>query len=272
VTCKCALVVILVLGFVGLSCATTRPMPLSESQPETAPLPRPLKIPGRVLGIVTAVDRESLTIQGLSIEFSGITETSHRWEGRSQLEAVTGNPLTVQSRIGLFYPDGNRPPVEEVRAVRAERRFRSLVSPDTITLTAEDGAVTVLRRSNQPPRTFEASDWLRAGGYSPRASGGNTYRLADVRVGDEVHLWLMQSDEYNLVDMITIARRPGGLVPPAPGERPDTKTRRIRHHEWMQMWQDWEEKGIPLPYDEHPGGPWPQLAPMPRELGLPAKP
>lgn len=170
----------------------------------------------------------------------------------------SGSPLIVRGAFG------------ETRVLRAE--YPSGFSADKIlTLTEADGKVTVIRSSDQPRRTYELSDWLRGGGYSPNVIERDTYRVEDVRVGDVVILRLLHSDlVHNICESIKIMRRPRGIVPPPPAELPSARN---KHADWVNALADWEERGIPLPYKYHPGGPWPQLAPPPRvsSRGLPSE-
>lgn len=236
----------------------------SVAASEVAPPPRRVNYPPRYTGVVTAVDQKSITLQGFSFDTSGATTETKQWDKRTTVSTRTGKSIVLRSTIGLLYPPKGAPPVEVLHAVRLESSHRLLVGPDSFTLTTADGTVTVLHRSDQPPRTFQVTDEHRAGGFSPNETpfSGYTYRLADVRVGDRVSVRFLSTDLFNLVDGISILRRPGGKVPPAPSEPLNISA---KHHEKMQAWQDWEDEGIPLPYKHHPGGPWPQLAPAPRE-------
>ena len=221
---------------------------------EVAPPPRlGMQIPW-FIGVVTTVGRDSITVQGFSFFIAGEFRTKLGLDGRLILYTTTtstNQPLLV-TRAG-----------QQIPAVRV------VGTREVVIFTTPDGRSTVFRRSDEPLRSFDVTDGLASGGYETDARPWDTYPLSEVRVGDEVRLRICQfPKKYNVCCGISIERRPGGRVPPAPGEDPDT---RIKHHEWMQAEQDWEEKGIPLPYKYHQGGPWPQLAPPPREV-KPAKP
>lgn len=96
------------------------------------------------------------------------------------------------------------------------------------------------------------------------------HRLADVRVGDVVRVEYHHRNGLDTCQAIDICRRPGGKIPPVPGESPHAP---FRVHERLQAYQDWEEKGIPIPPEHlpvHPGllaVPFPPVAPMPRKAG-----
>ncbi|MBA4064457.1 MAG: hypothetical protein C0501_12235 [Isosphaera sp.] len=97
-----------------------------------------------------------------------------------------------------------------------------------------------------------------------------SYRLIDLKVGDIVLIDSGICPKGELYCMaIDIVRRPGGKIPPVPGQA-------LELHLRNQAQQDWEEKGIPIParYLDHDGRcrltnpPYPPVAPQPR----PAKP
>jgi hypothetical protein len=123
--------------------------------------------------------------------------------------------------------------------------------------------------NNKKPKRVSALGTVVGG--NPQGEGrGTTYRLTDLKVGDIVSVETgitREGEEYCL--QILINRRPGGIIPPEPGERfPDRYGIHIRN----QAEQDWEEKGIPIPkkyLDPNGRTPWtnppyPPVAPMPR--------
>lgn len=114
----------------------------------------------------------------------------------------------------------------------------------------------------QPPRTFTAIGPLAEGGYIKAGHPSDQYRLSDVRVGDMVGFDWRRVGEVYEIHYVRISRRPGGRVPPSPGEMPDAK---IKYHERVQSLQDWEEKGTPIPDKYHPGGGQTGIAPPPHE-------
>lgn len=85
---------------------------------------------------------------------------------------------------------------------------------------------------------------LAKGGYLKTASGGWTYRITDVRVGDRVEIEYDRRDGIDICKKIRIDRRPNGLVPPAPGEKPDEFR---KWHEEKNADQDWEVSRMPYP-------------------------
>jgi hypothetical protein len=115
-------------------------------------------------------------------------------------------------------------------------------------------------------------------GGDPNGDGKRmTYRLSDLKVGDVVDIETgVSRDGEEWTTEIKIVRRPGGKIPPVPGEGfPGLENTHLRY----QAEQDWEEKGIPIPkkYLNKDGRypwtnpPYPPEAPMPREA-KPAKP
>lgn len=125
-----------------------------------------------------------------------------------------------------------------------------------------DKAITRIPR--QPPKTFRVSEALAAGKFDSGGGSAFSYRLSDVRVGDRVCIWYNRVDGVDICERISIDRRPGGRIPPAPGQRSEDP---IQWHEWMNAQQDFEEKGIPIPdkYLPHcPGIDEQRIAPMPR--------
>jgi len=110
-------------------------------------------------------------------------------------------------------------------------------------------------------KMFPVSGPLAKGKHPAEDLGfGYTYRLSDVCVGDKVAIFCSVTD--GVCTHICINRRPGGKIPPAPGEPADIV---FKYHELVQTRQDWEEKGTPIPGKYHPGGNVKGIAPMPRE-------
>ncbi|MDB5313553.1 MAG: hypothetical protein JWO38_7755 [Gemmataceae bacterium] len=176
-------------------------------------------------GVVTTVDNDSITIQGFGHIIGGWK--SCEWNDARTERTSTGNPVT------LYFAD------RELTCVRL------VETRDALILTAADGKVTVFRRVDQLPRRFKATTALAAGKTRPELLPGQSYRLADVRVGDEVYIGCRQVDGADGCDTIWIERRPGGHVPMAPGERPDDHPR--PYSQWANALQDLDERGIPLP-------------------------
>jgi hypothetical protein len=124
-----------------------------------------------------------------------------------------------------------------------------------------DGAI--LARPAQPPKLFMGSSALAAGKFTTEHGRSYSYRLSDVVVGDVVNIHFSRIDGMVICDSISIARRPGGRVPPAPGEVADEPR---PHHERMNAHWDLEEKGIPLPEKFRPAWELREVAPAPREV------
>ena len=101
-----------------------------------------------------------------------------------------------------------------------------------------------------PAKRFFLCEDLARGGYLKTATYGNTYRVADVQPGDRVSITYLRKNGVDICQMIRIDRRPGGQIPPAPGEKPNEFR---KWHERMQADQDWEEKRTPYPRKYWPG-------------------
>jgi hypothetical protein len=190
------------------------------------------------------------------------------------LAALVAGPAHSQ-----FGPLAPRPPLDK------EAIFRNMsnppgtviaISPDSITVahhahtiyrvvTDDFGREVGTERRDFPPRPPRGYKFV--GRLAENKSGGycqDSYRPADVMVGDVVHLGCSPTDEKNPVcHKISIMRRPGGKVPPVPdGARFGA---RREWHEHCQAYQDFLEKGTPLPDDLEPPPGYPYVAPMPRE-------
>ena len=149
------------------------------------------------------------------------------------LTAVSGPPLPVA------------PPPREVPPKRAASRpsvYRGfVVAVDAQSITVRGAEVGL----PQPEviRRFMAGAALLAGEQDREYNSAADYRLKDVRVGDRVYLMLRQ-DVPDVCATVRIERRPGGVVPPAPWWPTDAPN---PHHEYLNAWQAFEEKGTPLP-------------------------
>jgi hypothetical protein len=123
-------------------------------------------------------------------------------------------------------------------------------------------------KESEKPKRISATGTRPSG--DPKAPGrADTYRVCDVKVGDVVSLdTAITFDGEERLTRISILRRPKGKIPPEPGELfPD----RLGVHLQNQAYQDWEEKGVPIPkkYLSKGRAPWtnppyPPVAPMPR--------
>jgi hypothetical protein len=146
---------------------------------------------------------------------------------------------------------------------------------EVLTLFTADGkySAEVVRPviPEQPPITFRASPLLESGEFDmyPVAIIGEPYPLSAVRVGDVVIVGYDKRRGEYICYEVTICRRPGGKVPPAPGENPNSA--RAKYHLIMNENQEREEKGLGRPKIEpicrglelvdgvpwlHEDGPW----------------
>jgi hypothetical protein len=200
---------------------------------------------------VIEVTPNSITIQSIMAEIGGI-ESIQKTERNASV--YRGSPLTIIMHDRI------------IKAVTA------VSTRETFTVTAASGEVTTFRRIDQPLRRFEVCEELAAGGHLSvldrrDVDYSDSYRLADVRVGDIVVIQPRRENGTTICKTICIMRRPGGRIPPAPVESSDP---RRKHHEMRQAEQDLEEKGIPIPDRFLP--PWEldarraKIAPMPREV------
>ena len=195
-----------------------------------------------------AVTGDSIEVRSFgNIGVGGAVASKTDRQGRTD----TGNPVTVYD-IDL----------NTMRATEVMSGVRLRWTREEIAVTTALGQVTTLRRADRPPRKFRASKTLASGGYGGFADSG-MYRLADVRVGDEVDLEIQRVDGVWECTGVCIRRRPGGRVPPG-REATSIQFPAVAWHERMNAEQDWEEKGIPLPDKFIP--PWKRAAKDAAEL------
>ncbi len=100
----------------------------------------------------------------------------------------------------------------------------------------------------RPPITLKLSKTLSSGEYSMQAGIAGSYRIKDVKVGDQVVLSISHVNKEVTCTTICIQRRPGGKVPPAPG---DSSRNPHPWHERCNALQDLELKGSPFPEKKH---------------------
>jgi hypothetical protein len=110
------------------------------------------------------------------------------------------------------------------------------------------------------------------GGIADGPGDKPTYLLNDVRTGDVVSITTAttrKGDEFTL--SIIIERRPGGRIPRLSGEVFNESSGEL--HLRYQAYQDWEEKGTPIPQRFLSAGrcvatspPYPPVAPQPHEV------
>jgi hypothetical protein len=106
-------------------------------------------------------------------------------------------------------------------------------------------------------------------GELPMFGRRNTHLFTDLKVGDQVLVWCHGDRKEEWSVTIDIRRRPGGKIPPM---AVDQWGLRSSTHEEYQSYQDWEEKGTPIPDKFLTDGrvswlnpPYPPVAPQPRE-------
>jgi hypothetical protein len=99
-------------------------------------------------------------------------------------------------------------------------------------------------------RSFMYGDHIQNGEQDPQERRYCNYRISDVRIGDKVLVKLHGRGDVDICVSIIILGRPGGLVPPAPWEVRDGSMR--PYHERLNAVQAFEERGVPLPYDQDP--------------------
>jgi hypothetical protein len=129
----------------------------------------------------------------------------------------------------------------------------------TVTEVTRD-SITLKLQKEQTQR-FLVGSCLASGGFFPDQHP-RSYRLSDVAVGDRIQICCLELNGVLRCETIRIDRRPGGRVPPNPGE--DTNHPNP-WHERMNAKQDFEEKGIPLPkkFDPKQGLGWLNGKPIP---------
>jgi hypothetical protein len=134
------------------------------------------------------------------------------------------------------------------------------VTVDSITIIG-DGIQCVGDHIIRGTKRYFASETLLRGEMGKRLGYGDMYRLKDVKTGDVVSIFYDRISDRYICTHIAILRRPGGRVPPSPGE-PENSI--FRHHERMNAQQDLEEKGIPLPAKYAPPSSAPHSNSMPK--------
>ncbi|MBX9626868.1 MAG: hypothetical protein K2X82_23915 [Gemmataceae bacterium] len=236
---------------------------LAAGRPAAQP-PRQPGVPERIYfgGAVAAVDKESISVRGYDFE---LTERGDRTRTVSTDYGadVTGGDHTV-----VFYDRG--PLGWRARTLKV---IWSEVTREVATVVTPAGEELIFHLADQPVRKFPARGPLAEGGYDKSEAGGWSYRLADVAVGDRVGIIGHQVAGVEYVEAISIGRRPGGQVPPAPGDvaKPPPANQQW-FHEVMNARQEAEEKGEPWPLTPEQRAIWrsvkppPRPAPPPREV------
>jgi len=211
--------VVLLLTIHGLAIG---PATGGEPGGATGPPPRQpiLDYQGEVIG----VDGRSITIRGFGAQ---VSNSADGWCNATGSEGTSMGP-----KMTVCFPDREIP------------CSRLTYTREKLTMVSPEGVVTTLKRADQTPRKFEVDAVLAAGKFHPDLLPGQAYRLADVKVGDEVFIQLCRERDDGLCYSISIRRRPGGLVPPSPGALPGIA---VQFHEIMNAHQDFEEHGTPIP-------------------------
>lgn len=218
-------------------CETAQSQLLPEVKPvQVAPAPRESYAFQVTSGVVTSIEGASITLQGYAVDITGHTRIEESTTGRRRNYIYAGPSLKI---AGTF------PTLFGVRVASD--------ASGELTVTHADGSTTVVRRREQPHRKYILSDVLRAGYPGIGRHGGldYTYRTKDLQIGDLIDMQLeVNFYDYPICEAIKIYRRPGGSVPPAPGEVERQKEKPLKRpmwHERANALQDWEEKGIPIP-------------------------
>jgi hypothetical protein len=179
-------------------------------------------------------------------------------------------------------PELIQPPAKAPRNLQAGGGYLGVVTAvgrDWIEL-APGWKARVLDRESadkaNPKRLSAAGTKLGGDPNGPEGWLGDGHLLTDVQVGDRVMVYVgVLKDGAEWALELHIERRPGGKIPPMP---PNQFGHRLPLPEEYQAYQDWEEKGVPIPkkyLDPHGRAPWtnppyPPVAPLPRPA--PARP
>lgn len=177
------------------------------------------------------------------------------------LESVAGRVAVAgeQTDSGLMAVRPRQP-----RMYSASGGYGLVTAVDTKSIT-----LRWCRCPEMPPVKLAACEVLAAGGIVADYAMRPPYPLADVRVGDQVYVLCGPEAGVETCYEIWIYRRPGGRLGP-----PSVMTsngKRIKYdycfsfdrrqtypyHEWINAFQDYEERGIPLPEKMRPDQPRP---------------
>jgi len=97
------------------------------------------------------------------------------------------------------------------------------------------------------PKKFTVNEELAEGGYGTSGGTSFTYRIADVRVGDQIAIYFYRRNGVDICQCIQIGRRPDELVPPPPGMKFIDEHEEERYFVRQKAWQDWEKYRLPFP-------------------------
>jgi hypothetical protein len=152
----------------------------------------------------------------------GLRPAVVEWSGgmTGTVAAIDRRSITLNVTHGQGLSRAGSPPIQG--------RMRFALSPD----------LAAGYRPGDSPEAPPGRSWAVAPNYHDR------YRATDVRVGDRVSITCFVVDGVYTCYAICIERRPGGRVPPTD----DAGWGRgvPRYHDYMNAYQDQEEKGIPF--------------------------
>ncbi|MBN9522871.1 hypothetical protein J0H58_30880 [bacterium] len=229
-------VVVLVVGatFAGGPTAPADDPPKLDSVARLRVLGRPTIGPAAALihayGTVAAVDDRSITIRS-QFGDGGMNAKEEDDSGTGRYGRWVREDPTKP--IVLLYPGW----VVDCLAYRH--------TPEGMVVTVVTGQEVLVKNADLPTRRFPATPELRNGAPHsaiPTAGHRHCHLLADVRVGDEVTLYLTGPSGKEECVWVGIRRRPGGRVPPSQHQNVFGET-----IERCNAYQDHEENGTPIP-------------------------
>ena len=186
--------------------------------------------------------------------------------------------------VRVFHPDGRvRPPSQPggcglttlSEPMQPALREGQLVRRSGTVVDVNATSFSVRFKDGNDVRVLYPTPAVLGTGRPMTPDETTTYELPDVRVGDVVDVVFVPRDGRNVCHQIVIYRRPGGKIPPYKSDLPrgNLPGNINPWHARMQAYQDWEEKGIPIPDKHlpvHPAElshPLPPVAPKPRVAG-----
>lgn len=154
--------------------------------------------------------------------------------------------LVIVALGGLVARAGPHPPAGVGREIAPPRPRVQAIEQSCTGFVVAVGRdfITVQGEKIGPPQRFAVCPALAAGRYIPGINSAERYGLSDVALGDIVGLRYDRIDDVDVCQRLWVRRRPGGRIPPA--RDPDPRDS-FPPHELFQAYQDFEEKGTPLP-------------------------